>query len=89
MRDGAIDAVRTHARPAFRRVTALYDSLFRLSIQIEELKGEDPDHRLNLIQALVNEHIRTGKDAMEDWRDIVPEDVAEIERWSGNNERSV
>ena len=31
------------------------------------------------IQALVNEHIQTGQDAMEDWRDIIPEDVKEIE----------
>ncbi len=79
---GAREVIRPHARSAFRRVTALYNSLFSLSIKIEELKGEEPDHRLDLIQALVDEHYQTGKDAMEDWRDIVPEEVEEIERKS-------
>ena len=81
-RDGALEVIRPHARKAFRRVTALYNSLYRLSAKIEELKEEEPDHRLELIQALVNEHIATGQDAMEDWRDIVPEEVEEMERRS-------
>jgi hypothetical protein len=83
---GALDVVRPHARAAFRRVAALYSSLYRLSEKIEELKEEGPDHRLDLIQALVNEHIATGQDAIEDWRDIVPEEVAEIERRSARND---
>ena len=76
---GALDVVKPHARAALRRVFALYRSLYRLSLKIEELKEEGPDHRLDLIQALVNEQIATGQDAIEDWRDIVPEAVEEIE----------
>ena len=87
-RAGALEVIRPHARAAFRRVTALYNSLYRLSGKIEELKQEGLDHRLDLIQALVNEHIATGKDAMEDWRDIIPEEVEEIERSSVRNESS-
>ena len=64
---GALDVVKPHARAGFRRVLSLYNSLYRLSSTIEELKGEGPDHRLNLIQTLVHEHIATGKDAIEDW----------------------
>ncbi len=79
-RAGAVELVKPHARAAFRRVTALYESQHRLSNRIEELKREHPDHRLDLIQALVNEQIATGRDALEDWRDIVPEEVEEIER---------
>ena len=75
---GARSESKRYARPAFRRVTALYNSLFRLSVRIEELKGEKPDHRLDQVQALVDEHIQTGQDAMEDWRDISPDDVEEI-----------
>ena len=85
-RDGALDVVKPHARAAFRRVFALYKSLYRLSEKIEELKEEGPDPRLDLIQALVNEHIATGEDAIEDWRDIVPEEVEEIERRRTRNE---
>lgn len=77
-RAGAMEVVRPHARAAFRRVTALYNSLYRLSERIEELKDDDDDHRLDLIQALVHEHISTGQDAVEDWRDIIPEEVIQI-----------
>ena len=76
----ARNELKLYARPAFRRVIALYNSLTRLSIKIEGLKGEKFDHRLEQIQALVDEHIETGQDAVEDWRDIIPEDVAEIEK---------
>ena len=85
-RAGALEVVKPHARAAFRRVAALYNSLYRLSERIEELKQEEPDYRLDLIQALVNEHIATGQDAIEDWRDIVPDEVEEIERSSVRNE---
>ena len=81
-RDAARELIRPHARAAFRRVTALYNSLYRLSEKIEELKTGDDDHKLVLIQSLVNEQIATGQDAIEDWRDIVPEEVQEIERRS-------
>ena len=87
-RAGATEVIRPHARAAFRRVMALYKSLYRLSARIEELKVESPDSRLDLIQALVDEQITTGQDAMEDWRDIVPEDVEEIERRSPGYEQS-
>ena len=83
-RAGALDVIKPHARAAFRRVTALYKSLYLLSDRIEEMKEEKYDHRLDLIQALVNEQITTGQDAMEDWRDIVPEEVEEIERRSAD-----
>ena len=77
--DGALDAIKPHARAAFRRVLAQYNSLYRLSERIEAFKEESPDPRLDLIQALVDEQIATGKDAIEDWRDFVPEEIEEIE----------
>ena len=75
-----MELISPHARSAFRRVTALYNSLYRLSTRIERLNSDKPDNRLDLIQALVDEQIATGQDAIEDWRDIVPEEVEEIER---------
>ena len=38
------------------------------------------DRELEMIQARINEQIFIMADAMEDWRDIVPEEVKEIER---------
>ena len=77
--DAARDLIRPHARSAFRRVLALYASLRRLSETIQTMNTNGDDLRLNQLQALVDEQIWTGQDAMEDWRDIIPEDVAEIE----------
>lgn len=74
----AREAIRLHARPAFRRALELYYRLYDLSNEIESLKREGPDHRLDIVQAIVNEQIRTGNSTIEDWRDIVPEDVEDV-----------
>ena len=86
--DAARELIRPHARSAFRRVLNLYDSLFRLSVRLEKLKEGNPDQRLDLVQALVDEQYTTGRDALEDWRDIIPQDVAEIERRYTQSDRS-
>ena len=77
--------IRPHARSAFRRVLALYSSLARLSIRIEEMKVEGATRQLEIVQALVDEQIRTGQDAMEDWRDIIPKEVEQIEQRDRQN----
>ena len=78
--EAARSIIRPHARSAFRRVYNLYASLYRLSTRIEMPNDQNPDHRLQLIRALVDEQFATGGDALEDWRDIIPEDVDEMER---------
>ena len=79
----AQETVRLHARPAFRTVLILYESLSRLSFEIHSSNEDNPDARLERAEAIVNEQIEIGRSALEDWRDIVPEDVEEIEsRWS-------
>ena len=79
----AQETVRLHARPAFRTVLILYESLSRLSLEIHISNERNPDSRLERIESIVNEQIEIGRSALEDWRDIVPEDVEEIEsRWS-------
>ena len=75
----AQETMRLHARPAFRTVLTLYESLSRLSLQIHLYNEERPDSRLETVESIVNEQIGIGLSALEDWRDIVPEDVAEIE----------
>ena len=81
----AREIIRPQARSAFRRVLALYSSLTRLSIRIEEMKTESTTRQLDIIQALVDEQIRTGQDSMEDWRDIIPKEVEEIEQRNRQN----
>lgn len=54
-------------------------SLKRLLGMIEDMKQDRPDHRLDMIQILVEEQVWTGRDSLADWRDIIPEEVREIE----------
>ena len=76
----AEETMRLHARPAFRTVLILYESLSRLSFEIHRSNEENPDVRLERAESIVNEQIEIGRSALEDWRDIVPEDMEEIER---------
>lgn len=74
----ARDVIRPHARSAFRRVFSLYKSLYNLSDRIETMRRDNPDPRLDVIRATLDAQITTGQDALEDWRDIIKDDVDEI-----------
>ena len=76
--DAARDVIRPHARSAFRRVFSLYKSLYNLSDMLETMRSDDPDPRLDVIKTAVDEQISAGQDALEDWRDIIQDDVDEI-----------
>ena len=81
-RDSARDVIRPHARSALRTIISLWASLHRLSARIEEFRASGNDHRLDIIQAIIAEMIPNGFSAIEDWRDIVPEDVDDVfEKW--------
>ncbi len=94
--DAASELMRPYARSAFRRVLSLYTALGRFCASIDErrtmLNAEASTHSgrqipieraiavLDLLFVQINEQIGTADDAMEDWRDIVPDEVAELER---------
>ena len=82
-RDAAREMVKPHARSAFRRLLSLYGSLSRLAYAIQTIRSDGNAHLdtmrvLDKLEAIVVEQIATADDALEDWRDIVPEDVAEL-----------
>lgn len=82
-KQAAKDLIKPHARSAFRRLIFLYQSLGRLATSIEEGKQKEMpvanNHLvLEKLEAIVIEQIFTANDALEDWRDIVPEDVEEL-----------
>lgn len=85
-------ADKPHARSAFRRILRLYDSLSRLGKAISKAQKTNPNENngiLQVLQAIVTEQIATADDALEDWRDIIPKDVEEIERkLKGKKEKS-
>ena len=93
-RAAAKESLRLPARSAFRRVLHLYlalgrqraatrDQVANLSRLVEsDGKTIQLEHALASLVALdyiVVEQIGTGADALEDWRDLVPEEVEAIE----------
>lgn len=82
-RKAAKEFIKPHARSAFRRLIFLYQSLSRLRVAIEQGKKKETSVAntnmvLDKLEAIVIEQIATANDALEDWRDIVPEDVEEL-----------
>lgn len=81
-REAAREIIKPHARSAFRRVLSLYRSLARASVTIKLSQvpepEEDPQVTLAKLDTIVIEQLAAADDALEDWRDIVPDDVKEL-----------
>lgn len=87
-RKAAYEAIKPHARPAFRRLLSLFDSLSRLANAIEKarlsnIKTAKDNTVLDKLSAIVIEQIHSADDALEDWADIIPDDVDEIRKRLG------
>lgn len=82
--EAATEIIKPHARSAFRRILSLYQSLSRVATAIDSSsKSQSPEERqvtIVKIEAIIAEQLVTADDALEDWRDIVPEDVKELEQ---------
>jgi len=84
--DAAREIIKPHARSAFRRLSSLYESLSRVGIEIGKSRDSGGSNSgeiackitLARLEAIIVEQLATADDALEDWRDIVPEDVAEL-----------
>ena len=82
--EAAKEIIKPHARKAFRRLVSLYQSLSRAAIVIKSAQDdESPENQrvtLAKLDAIVTEQLVTADDALEDWNDIVPEDVVELKQ---------
>ena len=93
-REAAREMIKPHARSAFRRLLSLYHSLSRAATTIEAAQisdsPEDDQVALARLEEIIVEQLSIADDALEDWRDIVPEDVEELEqkRQSDNTMRN-
>ena len=76
--ESARETARLHARHAFRRVLELYDSLDSLSVRIRIYRRRRRSGDLAVIHAIVYEQMAIVLSTIEDWRDIIPEDVEEL-----------
>ena len=80
----ASEIVKPHAKSAFRRLISLYKGLERAATTIESSQStksnEDYQIVLAKLEVIVAEQLTTADDALEDWNDIVPEDVTELKQ---------
>ena len=83
-REAARELIKPHARSAFRRLLSLYQSLSRVATTIESSQNfESPvENQVTLakLEAIVVEQLASADDAIEDWKDIVPEDVKDLDQ---------
>ena len=80
-KENAMEIVRPHARSAFRRVLSLYDSLSRLLQTMSSSKkllveNSGAVAAIEKFESLVLEQLCTSGHAIEDWEDLVPEEIA-------------
>ena len=79
------------ARSAFRRLQALYRGLSIIAAEIESSRTsksiEEYRRVMSLLEGLVRSQLVTADDALEDWKDIVPEDVADLQQRIGAAEQ--
>jgi hypothetical protein len=87
----ARDVIMAHARSAFRRQVGLYRGLGRLideiDSQITKVGDENSELRLKILRAMIIEQVGMSGDALSDWRDLVPEEVAQLERSSDSTDK--
>ena len=80
----AQQAAKPHARSAFRRLLSLYHGLSRAATAIESSQSSEPDGDYQVLLARLEEivayQLMTADDALEDWNDLVPEDVEELKQ---------
>lgn len=95
MKEAAREMIKPHAKSAFRRLMSLYESLSRVAVEIQNAKNKDVSTEkiaLAKLEAIVIGQLATADDALEDWADIVPEEVMEMKkklvapRIKGNND---
>ena len=83
-REAAREIIKPHAKSAFRRLISLYRSLQRALNEIKSSQNteshEDYQVTLAKLDAIVTEQLAVADDALEDWNDIVPEDVEELKQ---------
>lgn len=92
-KQSANDSLKLHARSAFRRVLLLYSGLSRLNERIvidqDKAINQIKPSNVDIYEAIINEQIYAANDAMEDWRDLVPEEVEAVEKLITNGRRQL
>ena len=87
----AREVIKPYARSAFRRLIFLYLTLRRAATTVELAQHPESQENHQVILARLEEiiaaQLMTADDALEDWNDIVPEDVEELKQKLQSEER--
>lgn len=78
-RDAGREMMKPHARSAFRRLLSLTQSLSRLVQTMETVRPSEGDNPqaaaiVDRLDGIVVEQITIAADALEDWRDVLPDE---------------
>lgn len=78
-RDAGREMMKPHARSAFRRLLSLTQSLSRLvqtMATVRPSEGQNPQAAaiIDRLEGIVVEQITIAADALEDWRDVLPDE---------------
>lgn len=78
------EIIKPHARSAFRRLVSLTKSLSRLVQTIDTIRAtrvysEQTLTVLDRLEGIVIEQISTAADALEDWRDVLPDEFRALQ----------
>lgn len=78
-RNAGREMMKPHAKSAFRRLLSLTQSLSRLAQTMESIRPrqEESPHIpaiLDRLEGIVVEQIAQAADALEDWRDVLPDE---------------
>ena len=84
VREAAREIIKPYARSAFRRLVSLYRSISEVGRTIESSRNIESLDNYKMILAelkgIVFWQLVTADDALEDWKDIVPEEVKKLDR---------
>jgi hypothetical protein len=84
-KDAAMEIIKPHAKSAFRRLISLNQSLYRVADVIGNARQANEDKMpdtavLPVLEAVVTEQLVAVDHALEDWRDIVPDEYEEVNK---------
>jgi hypothetical protein len=84
-KDAALEIIKPHAKSAFRRLISLNQSLYRVASVIASARQGNEDEMgkaavLPVLEAVVTEQLVAVNHALEDWRDVVPEEYDEVNK---------
>ena len=71
-------ANRHHARSALRSVIMLHRGILQLSRNLASLNARRPDRRFDQLQHFVQLLLIASLTAIEDWRDVIPDDFEDV-----------